>query len=328
MPCYYPQTVWRAKEPNPSGKHSLVFNKAKGLADTEMQLPCYKCMGCRIDRRKQITNRAVHEASLHEKNCFPTFTYHDEYLPPNRSIFKKEAQLLIKRLRHAIKPHSVRYYLSGEYGDKRITNPINPFTGTNDIGRPHYHALLFGWKPDDLVPYGTSNNGTDTTYTSEFLTRIWNKGHVIIGNVNRESAGYCTSYVSKKLGGEEFDDNYKILDPSTGEVYLREREFQLQSTKPGIGGDFFLKHWRDFLKGYFTDKGKKYPVPRYYEKLLEKMAYENDDIYPLWEQYVENKRVTFDPENPENSAYRLQQREESANYRKARAEQKKKHVIG
>ena len=75
------------------------------------------------------------EAKLHKENCFITLTYNNNNLPKYKSLVKKELQDFFKRLRKKY-GEGIRYYACGEYGPKGK--------------RPHYHAIIFGWKPKDL----------------------------------------------------------------------------------------------------------------------------------------------------------------------------------
>jgi len=67
-----------------------------------LELPCGQCIGCRLERSRQWAIRCVHEASMHENNCFITLTYAPEYLPPDGGLIKSDFQKFIKRLRKSI----------------------------------------------------------------------------------------------------------------------------------------------------------------------------------------------------------------------------------
>ena len=151
MPCYYPLHGYRAKVKEPSGKRKIVFNPKYGIQDETVDIPCGQCIGCKLERSKNWAIRCVHEASLHQDNSFITLTYNDEYLPENGQLVKKDYQDFMKRLR---KQHGkVRYYYCGEYGNQYdedgeqitktyIVNGKEKQVPT--IGRPHFHACLFG----------------------------------------------------------------------------------------------------------------------------------------------------------------------------------------
>ena len=138
MPCYTPETGYRSRMGrNPeTGKWPIVFNVADGYHDMPVQVPCGKCIGCRLDYSRKWAIRCVLEAQMHKENCFLTLTYDDEHLPKGEKLEKEEMQKFWKRLRKATGT-KIRYYMAGEYG--------------TEGGRPHYHACVFGWKPRDTV---------------------------------------------------------------------------------------------------------------------------------------------------------------------------------
>jgi len=99
MPCYKPLSGWRSRFKNESGKRSIVFNKSLAYVDMPVEVPCGRCIGCRLERSRQWAMRCVHESSLYDDNCFITLTYDDEFLPAGGTLVKRHFQLFIKRLR-------------------------------------------------------------------------------------------------------------------------------------------------------------------------------------------------------------------------------------
>ena len=90
---------------------------------------------------------------MHEDKCFLTLTFNDENLPKNQSLDKKFISDFIKCLREDMrrkKLPKIRYFLCGEYGSicnlcgngkKHCKCKNNTYT----LGRPHYHAIIFGY---------------------------------------------------------------------------------------------------------------------------------------------------------------------------------------
>jgi len=229
MPCYSPITV----------------NK-RGFVDLRVQVPCGQCVGCRIDRAQDWATRCVHEAQLHELNCFVTLTYDDRHLPPGASLVKRDFQNFMRYLRRQ-HDGKIRFYAAGEYGDQ-----------TN---RPHYHALLFGIDFADKRPH-TKNNQGDQLFTSELLDKIWGKGQCYLGSVTPQSAGYVAKYCIKKVNGQLAASHYQGRQP----------EFALMSLKPGIGAGWFEKYSGDVYPSDFVVlKGRKRSPPRFYDDKLEEM---------------------------------------------------------
>lgn len=99
MPCYYPLHGWRARRPEKSGRYRVVFNPSQGMRDLPITVPCGQCIGCRLERSRQWAVRCVHEAQLHERNCFITLTFDDEHLPSGGSLDVTVCQKFYKRLR-------------------------------------------------------------------------------------------------------------------------------------------------------------------------------------------------------------------------------------
>lgn len=260
MPCYHPVTAWKSTEVNPTGKRSLVFVEAKGVENSQLEVPCGNCIGCRLDRSRQWTIRLLHESKLHDINCFLTLTYDDLNLPQWGTLVKKHPQDFLKRLRKHHAKHNngakLRYYLVGEYGD--------------ETNRPHYHLILFGCGFADRRPHSKGTNG-DQLYTSKTLDRLWSHGNCYIGNVSPESCGYVARYIMKKMNGDRAQDHYARIDPQTGEVFDLQPEYNSMSLKPGIGLRFYEKYQSDFYpRDNACMKGKLFPVPKYYDRQLEK----------------------------------------------------------
>jgi hypothetical protein len=254
MPCYHPITAYYSQRLNQNGKRSVVFRRVDGFADMPVTLPCGGCIGCRLDRARQWAVRCMHEAKCHNDNSFITLTYNDENLPYNGSIVKRDLQLFFKRLRKSLEPVKIRYFACGEYGDSSF--------------RPHYHALVFGYRPHDQKLH-TESDGKQL-YTSQSLAKVWTAGNHLIGDVTYDSARYVASYINKRVTGDAANDHYVTVDPYTGELYNITPEFVLMSRGRGIGRDWFDRYYIDYYNNdYLIVNGSKQTIPKYYDKLLE-----------------------------------------------------------
>ena len=233
---------------------TIVFNPTYGWIDRPLTIPCGQCVGCRLERSRQWAVRCVHEASLHEDNCFITLTYNNESLPEDGSLNKKHFQDFMKRLRKKYKNKKIRYYHCGEYGDKNF--------------RPHYHAIIFGLEFDDQKLF-TVNNG-EKLYTSEKLEKLWPFGFSTIGTVTFESAAYVARYVMKKVNGKNAKNHYERVDSNTGEIYILVPEYNTMSRRPGIAAGWFDKYKDDV---YPSDnihlREKTFRPPKFYDKMYE-----------------------------------------------------------
>ena len=269
MPCVSPLTGWRSRQLEPNGKRRIVFNKDYGFADMEVKVPCGQCWACRLEQSRQWAVRCVHEAQLHQENSFITLTYRPEDLPENGRLVKRDFQNFMKKLRKEIAPVKIRFFHCGEYGSVRDSNGA---VVSGQLGRPHYHAILFGYQFPDLIEY-REKNGVKL-YLSPMLERIWGKGFVTVGEVTFESAAYVARYVMKKRTGDQAEEHY--LKPGdngevgpNGEMCVIQSEYTTMSRKPGIAHDWFMEFKDDLKKDFITLNGKKFKPPKYYDGLFE-----------------------------------------------------------
>ena len=139
----------------------------------------------------------MHEAQMHENNCFITLTINPEELEKRKnkwSLDHREFQLFMKRLRK--KYGEVRFYMCGEYGEENK--------------RPHYHACLFGVEFEDKELHRVRRG--IPLYKSETLNKLWKLGFCTIGDVTFESAAYVARYIMKKVTGEKAEEHYRCPD--------------------------------------------------------------------------------------------------------------------
>lgn len=297
MACYYPIEGWRASQPNENGRYGLVFTKEGAQLDQPQTVACGRCIGCRLDKSREWALRCLHEADQHKENCFVTFTYSPENLPDWADLRKDHLTKFFKKLRKHLDYHhngqKIRYFACGEYGDKS--------------GRPHYHAIIFGYWPKDAEFFKKS--GDHPLYRSDTLDKIWGLGYCNIGKVTFETAAYTARYTLKKRNGQEAEMHYTVVDEETGECYVRTPEYMVCSRRPGIGKKWFDKYGQDCLKGYLTNNGKKIPTPKYYERMMEM-----DDDYLLEIQQLKHLRsCRVDDLDMERKAPRLRVKEEVQN---------------
>lgn len=237
MPCFFPLTAWRSRVRSESGKRGITFKLSEAYADQPLELPCGQCIGCRIRKSREWAVRCIHEASLHEHNCFVTLTYNEENCP--RELRLVDLQLFMKRLRERVGV-KLRYFAVGEYGEK--------FT------RPHYHLLLFGYDFGDKKYW--CGVGKSRQYRSALLESTWTVGYSTIGSVTPASAQYVAQYCAKVVTGKRKAEYYDGRAP----------EFLVMSRRPGLGTGWLEKYGnvmfdRDFV---ITEGGKRVAIPRFY----------------------------------------------------------------
>lgn len=198
-----------------------------------LEVPCGKCLLCRMAKRREWALRITHELHNHEKAMFLTLTYDDSCLPENGSLVKSDYQKFIKRVRKKIEPEKLRHFSCGEYGSK--------------TGRPHYHSIIFG--------LGLSSDDKSVIMDS------WDKCDWTVPSISRNSFGlveplsiqYVAGYIMKKL----------LVNK---EEYIKlgiEPEFRTMSL--GIGREYVDRYAEQIKQmGYVTLRGVKNTLPRYY----------------------------------------------------------------
>lgn len=232
------------------------------------EVPCGKCAACRIRRTAEWTKRILDESEGKE-TCFITLTYDDMNLPSDMSLHKEHLQKFWKRLRKSL-TCKIKYYACGEYGEQ--------------THRPHYHAIVIGWRPEleDLI-YVSKN-----VLTSAKLQKLWPYGFNTVGTVTKESAQYVTGYIRKKIYGKE------------NPYHPRTPPFSCSSTH--LGFDYAEKNWTRILAGE-TVCGKNLGIPRYYLKnfasreqkneLMEKGIDKQYDIVKNYETLYEYEKALW-----------------------------------
>lgn len=266
---------------------SGISRLAENWSFDYQEVPCGKCIECRLQHARQWAIRCMLEAQEHTHNQFLTITYDDQHLPASDwcdestgevqgTLRLEDLQQFWKSLRQKLTneaeakgtdPPNIRYFACGEYGKKTL--------------RPHYHAIVFGLDIPDKILYKVSPRG-DKYYVSKWLNSIWKKGYIIIGDVTYESCGYTARYVVKKAEDQSFVDKLN--------EYGLHEEFVVMSRRPGIGAAWFDKH-QDFdrydIHYLGLDTGSvSFKPPRYFRKLRQARAYaEADSDYFLRDTY-------------------------------------------
>lgn len=187
---------------------------------------------------------------LHEKESWPgasfiTLTYNQENLPP-RGLRKKDLQNFFKRLRKLVTP--LRYFACGEYGEDQTKTK-----------RPHYHAIVYGLAKHEFInlPQLKPPYWDDRAEKWLYSFAVWPFGYTDVGHVEEDSIRYVAGYIDKKwMAGDQKSTEYMGPPPP----------FQTQSQ--GIGKEYWLEHYHEFLEDGFKFRGKPQAIPRYYIELL------------------------------------------------------------
>lgn len=242
MRCTKPRTVGFKTD----GKSLAWSFKDSSKEFATFQLPCGKCISCRLEYARQWAIRCVHEAQMHPSNCFITLTYSETNLKSPKLNYE-DFQKFMKRLRAKYPEQPIGCFVTGEYGEK--------------TKRPHWHAILFNFEFPDATFLRTNERG-DRIATSAILDEIWGlndpeKKPNEIGGVTFESAGYVARYAAKKLvHGNDDEHDYQPISK--------------KSSRYAIGKAFLEKYYEDiFNEGQVVLKtGQTASIPRYYEKWL------------------------------------------------------------
>lgn len=123
----------------------------------------------------------------------------------------------------------LRYFAVGEYG--------------GETERPHYHAIIFN------IPE------TDPVKLKILISNAWEKGHIVLGDLNDKTIHYTCKYIFKQ----------KLWKGD------RPKPFRLMSTRPAIGNNYLNSHIQYHYEGdrfYYLDHGIKRHLPRYYRKKM------------------------------------------------------------
>lgn len=315
MPCYHPLKAFKVGL-NPSGKpkykicsYDVQYVYVKDdicfcsdvrnlcsdyrLVEDYIEIPCGKCIGCRLQQSREWATRIMLEAQDHDECWFVTLTYDDEHVPELEfvkdidldtgelldtgkllTLCKRDLQLFNKRLRKHFSDDKIRFFACGEYGET--------------TARPHYHSIYFGLHITDLQFFKMSKLG-DKYFISDTLTRLWGKGHVLLAQVTWESAAYVARYVTKKLTGDAakyWYDDIGLTAP-----------FTVMSRRPGIASRYFDDNATELLRfdgGYIsTKKGSvNFPNPKYFKRKLDLLFPEEYANIKLAK--VQNQRLKTD----------------------------------
>lgn len=270
-------------------------------SDKGIHVPCGKCLACRINRRREWTQRLLHEAQSAQSAYFLTLTYDEEHVPIGPSglpvVDKADVQTFFQDLRNACRDDDcrIRYFLGSEYGE---------------LGRPHYHAIVYNiprrfiddpskdWMPG--LPL-TKKSGKFQSLINRRLNDIWKRGFVSIGEFCRQRAGYCAKYFVDK------QDHPEGTLPN----------FNLMSRRPGIGHDYaeaISEKVRYYgLHACLADNGKYLPLPRYYDKQIysdEERAERLESLdldelaRPVMDKFESNSMQVIDQQIKRHHSYR------------------------
>lgn len=232
------------------------FSTPTNPLETDVPVPCGKCVECLSQKASEWSYRVMREYDFYGRiGCVLSLTYDNAHLPVDGSVNRRDLQLFLKRLRKHFAPTKIRYFGCGEYGTFN--------------GRPHYHLVVIGWQPDDLVFVKRSKKST-ILYRSKTVEKLWSQGICAVADVTADSVRYSAKYLQKLY----FKETSGKTPP-----------FLCMSTHPGFGAFEALERVQSDSV-YVNGVRKK--VPRYYLKVAER---EGVDLTYLKEKRIATAKI-------------------------------------
>lgn len=309
MTCYHPLKRWiigydkkdfaDTKEIAKVTSYSVNELEINGKKYTNWQeIPCGKCIGCRLAYSKTWAMRCMLEAKDHENNEFVTLTYDEEHVPKCKyridtetgevkeinevnTLYFEHLKKFMKDLRryieyHAEEPKPKRedyknnedYQKDKEKWEKKYLiryYACGEYGSEKKTMRPHFHAIIYNLNLKDKKIDELSKKGS-IQFKSEMLEKIWGKGRVRTSPVNYETCAYVARYIMKKVKGKEAVEFFE----STG----RTLEATRMSRMPGIGRKYYDKNKDKIYECdeiWLKNKYGALPMkpPRYYDNLYD-----------------------------------------------------------
>ena len=199
------------------------FYDLEGNLKKPLLIRCGQCINCRLEQSRQWAMRmSLEKIEYRSDQCwFVTLTYSDDNLHVVKGDLATcrmdDISEFMKRLRAYFAEKygldGVRFYAATEYGDQTF--------------RPHGHMILYGCPVPDVKVSPIDSN----YYQSELLEKLWQHGNVVLAEVSFEDCAYTARYVTKKITGKRYEEEYK--------PYGIEQEKSRMSRMPGIGMFYF-----------------------------------------------------------------------------------------
>lgn len=247
--CLYPNYI----------RNGIFVGQLRYPLESDVPVPCGNCVECLSQKASEWSYRVMREYDYYGRiGCVMSLTYDNAHVPLDGSVKRRDLQLFLKRLRKGISPVKIRYFGCGEYGT------LN--------GRPHYHIVVIGWQPDDLVFVKRSNKHT-ILYRSKTVEKLWGQGICAVADVTADSVRYSAKYLQKLY----FNETSGKTPP-----------FLAMSTHPGFGAFEAL----DRVKSdSIYVNGVRRKVPRYYLKVAERAGV---DLSELKEKRITTAKIMAD----------------------------------
>jgi len=254
--------------PKSYGTHEwFPDNSTKIETDNFILVPCGRCIVCKYKLAREWSFRIQLEMDYYggpESCAFVTLTYNDEHLPEDRSVFKEEIQLYLKRLRERLKGRDIKYYAIGDYGELEK--------------RAHYHLIIMNVdgadRADNLGRLKRKEAIIRTNDDWYHMHMAWGKGYTDIQRPRSTGGvgGYVANYLSKQSKAIEAAEKMGLAPPfRMMSKQLGLRSVVLLATK--FREDSNVKWPINYIEKVGTDgKIYKHSLGRYLRKKLHEVA--------------------------------------------------------
>lgn len=236
-------------------RFTLNALKASNFHNTYFEVPCGRCLNCRVDKMNELTDRCEYEYIRYGCGSFVTFTFDDAHLSPYMFIDSRDGKLKATLSKKCLKDFLNRlnklvHNYNKEHGLTPFCRPDYKYLCVGEYGengqafdRCHYHCLFFG---------------LDFAMCERLFWRAWEfQGSIQVGAIKNGGIGYVVSYLDKQIYGQQAWLKY--------DYHHLQRPFQVHSL--GLGSGLYLSQLK-YIKshnGCYRWHGKDKPVPIYYK---------------------------------------------------------------
>lgn len=245
--CLFPKII-----DNPKYKGSRKNNYRPPAVVPEfakIAIPCGYCIECRKKRARDWIIRLKEEVRRDRKGYFVTLTYSDESLQKLITRVKTDEAKEVARI-------SVRLFLERYRKKYKVSCKHWLITELGHEGTKRLHLHGFIW----------------SSIPEEELKKLWGYGWIYCGKeINDKTINYCAKYVTK-FDKERPTFTPKIfVSPGLGKGYINEK------TKAIHKFNF------DSTIDYYSEKGKKIALPKYYKDKL----YTEEERLFFWKRVID-----------------------------------------
>lgn len=285
----------------------------------ENKVGCGKCEICRTDKSKQWAVKSTCEYKTWNQACFLTLTYNEQNHELNNGFInkanmtkfwkdlryhlykdtKKSRKIDLKQENENMQELPEEIKLKYEFAKRKPNNKPLRYIQCHEYGtkkgREHHHAVIFNFKPCDLVRHSRDRRGY-YLYKSKKINSIWGHGYVIIADVNANVAAYVARYNTKKFSNTSGivnetiqklnnamkyaeNDKAKEIIKNEYDVWKRRRESISASSLGYIGSYYWEMNKEKIIKqgGIYVNWKKGVNL----EKIPKPMEKQYEQEYPL-----------------------------------------------